>query len=499
MAQDPEIDQIKQAVSCAVLLERAGFKVDEPESSRNAIKYRRGKGETVIVNHDGRGWWDTQSTARGDVFTLAQHLDHNLNFGQARVHLRSLAGIAPSFPAALRPAPDEKPPEAPIRTWFRRPPIREGSPAWRYLTETRALPPEIVARAITRDSIREGPNGTAWFAHRNDGGSVVGIEGRGPEYHGFSKGGQKTLFRFVGGDEPPTRIAANESAIEALSLVTLEGLRADTLYVGTGGGIGPHTVDALKAVLADIATRPGARLTIATNNDKAGDRYAERLAEIAREAGVPAARRRPPGAINDWNQMVQINAGLAPNPNTSAPAPAKPAAPPSPTPNQEKQVMSEANTPRPEPANDGAEPPRVTPDGQQTAAAGNGAQSTSAATASRAAGKKDPIVELLEELRKAAEQMSGPEGEKMRERINELLAASRQPNSLSSRPLPDKGCMDRARRRASHPASRYDVKHARKRDGRSRGNRPRPQPSGYGPTNAGNTAHRRSTACRRNP
>ena len=58
MTTDPELDQIREAVSCPLLLERRGYKLDAKESSRNNPKYRRGAGEIVIVNHDGKGWWD---------------------------------------------------------------------------------------------------------------------------------------------------------------------------------------------------------------------------------------------------------------------------------------------------------------------------------------------------------------------------------------------------------------------------------------------------------
>ena len=124
MATDPEVDQLRAAVSCAVVLERAGYKLDERESSQKSLKYRRGSGETVIVNHDGKGWWDTGSQAKGDVFTLAQHLDPSLNFGQVRRELRQLVGMAPAFPPAER-APRERaetlPPEL---RWTARKPVR---------------------------------------------------------------------------------------------------------------------------------------------------------------------------------------------------------------------------------------------------------------------------------------------------------------------------------------------------------------------------------------
>ena len=69
------------------------------KSTRRALKYRRGKGEIIIVNHDGRGWWDATSDAKGDVFTLVRHLEPSLSFGQVCQMLRRFVGVVPSFPA----------------------------------------------------------------------------------------------------------------------------------------------------------------------------------------------------------------------------------------------------------------------------------------------------------------------------------------------------------------------------------------------------------------
>ena len=102
--QDAEIEWLKAEISCAALLERLPpvWQLDRAESSRRSLKYRRGKGEIVIINHDGRGWWDPLSDRKGDVFTLVRHLDPGLNFGEARRMLRGFVGIAPAFPAAFR-------------------------------------------------------------------------------------------------------------------------------------------------------------------------------------------------------------------------------------------------------------------------------------------------------------------------------------------------------------------------------------------------------------
>ena len=102
--QDAEIEWLKAGVSCAALLERLPpvWQLDSAESTRHSLKYRRGTGEILIVNHDGRGWWDPLSDRKGDIFTLVQHLDPGLSFGEARRLLRDFIGIAPTFPEAVR-------------------------------------------------------------------------------------------------------------------------------------------------------------------------------------------------------------------------------------------------------------------------------------------------------------------------------------------------------------------------------------------------------------
>ncbi len=71
---DPEIEELRDKVHCAVVLERTPppWKLDRKESTRLSLKYRRGKGEILIVSHAGRGWWDPTSDAKGDVFGLVQ-------------------------------------------------------------------------------------------------------------------------------------------------------------------------------------------------------------------------------------------------------------------------------------------------------------------------------------------------------------------------------------------------------------------------------------------
>jgi hypothetical protein len=243
MADDAELQLFRSSVNCAAVLEGmvGGWKLDVRESTRRALKYRRGTGEILIVSHDGRGWWDPLSQAKGDIFDLVQYIDRSLNFGQVRQVLRRFVGVAPTYPRAIR-AKQGRGPNRPLQErWAKRPRLRPCSPAWAYLAGVRRLPAEVLTAATAQDAVHEGHYGSAWFAHRA-GGAVSHVEVRGPDYKGSLAGGHKTLFVFGQANEDLSRVAIAEAPIDALSLAALEGSRPDTLYVATGGGMGPGTL-----------------------------------------------------------------------------------------------------------------------------------------------------------------------------------------------------------------------------------------------------------------
>jgi hypothetical protein len=305
---DKDIERLKASVSCAVLLERLApvWRLDRAESSRASLKYRRGEGEILIVNHGGRGWWDPLSEAKGDIFNLARHLEPGLSFPEARRMLCDFVGIAPAYPEVLRTRRTRTAPAlAAADQWEKRRPLSRGSPAWLYLAGQRGLPDSVLVAARAADAVRDGPRGSAWFAHRDGAGRLTGIEMRGADYRNFSAGGTKTLFRLPGGPGPLPRVAVCEAAIDALSLAAIEQCRPDTLYAATAGGMGPATVAALQQTLRDFASDPAAILIAATDADTAGRRHAARLEILAVEAGVRFGVLLPTDGLNDWNDELR--------------------------------------------------------------------------------------------------------------------------------------------------------------------------------------------------
>ena len=299
-----DIARLKAEVHCGTVLERLSppWRLDRRESTKGALKYRRDRGEIIIVNHDGHGWWDPcDPEAKGDVLDLVQRLAPGAGFKEALQHLSELAGIFPAFPEHC---PEPGRPRRPVtERWLARPPLTNGSATWRYLAGARGLPERILLCAAGRGLVREGPDGSAWFAHRTHDGSLTGIEMRGPKWRGFSAASEKSLFRLPGSMANPNRLAVTEAPIDALSLAALEGPRAGTLYLATAGGMGPGTVTALQVLLAGLAGEASTQLVAATDADLAGDRYALFLVELAAAAGVDCQRLRPPRGLKDWNDV----------------------------------------------------------------------------------------------------------------------------------------------------------------------------------------------------
>ncbi|MCW8060105.1 DUF3991 and toprim domain-containing protein [Agrobacterium tumefaciens] len=290
-----KLEELRDRVPCAAVLERAGFAIDVKESTRKAVKYRRGA-EIVIVIHGGRGWFDPLSDAKGDVFGLAEHLD-GVTIVEALDRVAELVGVNAKHPVWSRPAGKQAYCTSVPERWAARRTPWQGSMTWRYLRTERCLPATIIRHAIQRNLLREGPYGSMWAAHVDDDWAVTGWEERGPDWRGFSTGGSKILFRL--GSSDAMRLCVTEAAIDAMSLAAFEGLREGSLYLSTGGGWSPMT----DAAVRKLAARPGVVLVAATDANSQGETFACRLRAIADEVACDWLRLKPP--TEDWNDALK--------------------------------------------------------------------------------------------------------------------------------------------------------------------------------------------------
>lgn len=289
-----DIEDLRGRVACAAVLEKAGFAIDVKDSTRRAVKHRRGD-EIVIVIYDGRGWFDPLSDAKGDLFSLVMHLD-GVDFIEAVRRIVDLVGFVPREPV-WTPQPRMRDLGASIlERWKARRKPWSNSATWRYLSQTRFLPDAIIDAALRQDVLREGPRGSIWAAHTDEEGAVTGWEERGADWRGFASGGAKTLFRF--GQPDAERFCITEAAIDAMSLAVIEGLREGTLYLSTGGGWSPATDAAIRALVA----RSGVQLVAATDANSQGEAFATRCQVIAEGADCDWLRLTP--SAEDWNAVL---------------------------------------------------------------------------------------------------------------------------------------------------------------------------------------------------
>lgn len=290
-----DIEELRNRVGCNAVLETGGFAIDLKESTRKAVKFRRND-DIIIVIHDDKGWFDPRSAAKGDVYSLVQHLD-GCDFLEAFVQVASLVGFEPTQPKWQRQSRETEPDQSIRERWAARRKPWSGSATWRYLRAERSIPESIIRAALARGALREGPRGSMWAAHQDNEGVVTGWEERGPEWRGFASGGSKNLFRL--GEVNAQRICVTEAAIDAMSLAAIENIRRDTLYVSTGGGWSLSTESALRI----LSERSETRLVAATDANPQGEMFVSRLHELAAEISCDFERLKP--ASEDWNAMLQ--------------------------------------------------------------------------------------------------------------------------------------------------------------------------------------------------
>lgn len=157
--------------------------------------------------------------------------------------------------------------------------------------------------------------GAVAFKHTAADGTLTGFERKRDGWDKFTTGpGGKALALFGTAAAPLRRIVITETGIDALSLVQLDGLPEDTLYLSTGGNansrLDPAATTAgahlpAEHLLALARRHPEAVIELATDRDHGGNRQAEGWQALL--TGHPGGVvRRVPVSTNDWNNELRL-------------------------------------------------------------------------------------------------------------------------------------------------------------------------------------------------
>ena len=181
-----------------------------------------------------------------------------------------------------------------------------------YLTETRGLPTAMIdglhARGLIYADDRanavflryaDSANDQPWTRGEPTGASLRGTH-PGHPFHQLAPGSAREhgWFWLGAGQGDVRRVVLTESAIDAISLVTLERgklpqLSGRLIYLSTDGA-GAVPVEALKTVI-----QHGGQVVAAFDADQAGEKMAWRVAQV-----VPGVQRLIPAYGKDWNERL---------------------------------------------------------------------------------------------------------------------------------------------------------------------------------------------------
>jgi hypothetical protein len=256
--------------------------------------------DKIVVRLDRDGHW-TYFSVRDDRdngtivdFVLRRGAP---SIAAVREELRSWAGeLRPSTSSLASLSASAKGDRAIVRAVYDR---ARSVPNHPYLN-ARGIRPETLACPRFAGAWRVDARGDLLFPHRDGPGreDICGFERKNARFAAFSAGGTKTLWTSNARDDD-ARLVITEAVIDAFSYHQVQpGER--TRYLSTSGSIGERQAAHLSAAIARLS--PGFPVVLATDNDDAGEKLAEKIGSLA--GGARCERHRPPSG-KDWNEWLQ--------------------------------------------------------------------------------------------------------------------------------------------------------------------------------------------------
>lgn len=311
-----ELVRFKSDVNLEKLAIQFGYKKDESESTARGAIFRREADRAKLSIIQGRnGQWlfyDFRTEQSGSVLDFVQR-ETGEGLGAVRKQLRSFLGtgnpkdsksqqaipsqtspsVEPSMPVIQDSEPDR---EKVMAVWNAATWIAEHP----YLLQ-RHIPRSTLNDSRFRDCWRMDKRGNAVFLHYDLQGPC-GYELRNLDFKVMGSRTHKGLW-LSSNVKTCLRIVITESPINALSFHALHVDASDAAwplgYASFGGGMGQRQKPLLGALMHRAHDR-GAEVIIGTDNDPAGEEYAETLRSLS-----PVALERILPVSGDFNEDLE--------------------------------------------------------------------------------------------------------------------------------------------------------------------------------------------------
>lgn len=238
---------------------------------------------------------------RGTIVDLVHHLK-GASLAEVRKELRAYTNTPQPANDPLPELRLSMPDLVKVRERFERMSPIDGHHA--YLENERKIPAWILDHPRFAGRIRVDDKGSAIFPHWNNEG-LCGYEIKNRGFTGFAKGGQKGLWASRSRPDDHILVIA-ETAIDALSWATLHPAELrHTRVASTAGILSPDQRALVTRTFEKLP--PGAEIRLAMDNDKGGERIAQKIGTLLEAVSNTdlAIRRDLPHRHKDWNDILR--------------------------------------------------------------------------------------------------------------------------------------------------------------------------------------------------
>lgn len=314
-ASDDELDRFKRLPLAQLAAELFDGRVVARKSSKTCVVMDLPGDRRVVIGKSASTghelFWEVFSDAGGSVIDLIQMMRPGISLGRCRVLLRE---HDPSGVWTTRPIPTTEGREAAVGDLVpvekdvvacvaRYEAMRPLRVPHTYLCGERGVPAELLGSDRFRSKMRQDRHGNVAFPMFDEHG-LCSYELKGPGLTMQAAGGIKGLWYSVPAADD-TSLVVTEAPIDALAHAAVHGFK-NARYISFCGRFTERQAGLIRRAIGKM--RPGSELVAAVDNDEAGDRYVEQLAEILEAAHRPDVTlrvERPEGRGRDWGDEIR--------------------------------------------------------------------------------------------------------------------------------------------------------------------------------------------------
>jgi len=294
-----ELERFKTEINLVEYARAQGYEYDKRRSTRSNAALFHSNGDKVVIttDRDGHGIYFSVRNNRdnGTIIDFVQNRQP-YNLGEVRKELRPWLEGHSISPAEPIPKPQ---PLEPDRFEILEKLSRMKETTSHPYLKHRGISKRILSSNRFAGTVLIDDLGRAIFPHHDEKG-ITGFEARNHDVKGFSRGGQKSIWR-SNSYKSDRRLVVVESPIDALSYHQLYN-EPHTRYIATSGSVGERQLELMKSIFKKAISRD-MEIEIATDKDEAGQKlYQQLLLQIPASVEV---NRVTPKHHKDWNEVLQ--------------------------------------------------------------------------------------------------------------------------------------------------------------------------------------------------